>query len=158
MIGRNKNNETDNPLENLGKQLLEKEQLKPIAFDEFMKLSKESPLSVFRDIFQIFHDMVHFFVEEKKESKRNLFLEPYFKNYNFEKLLQEGCSSPFFADRLFANRFMALVNSFKDGTKNNQIILFEGPPGSGKSTFLNNLLFKLEDGITLQPYTIHPQA
>ncbi len=40
---------------------------------------------------------------------------------------------------------MKLSDKFKQGTQNNHIFLFEGPPGSGKSTFLNNILSKLED-------------
>jgi predicted Ser/Thr protein kinase len=40
---------------------------------------------------------------------------------------------------------MELADSFNKGASVNNIILFEGPPGSGKSTFLNNLLFKLEE-------------
>src|SRR5690606_24653157 len=34
---------------------------------------------------------------------------------------------------------------FRKGTQNNRIYIFEGPPGSGKSTFLNNLICKFEE-------------
>ena len=144
----NENNQSENlheALEQLSKHLVEKERLKPIPFRNFLELIVENPYSTFRDIFQVFHDMVHFYVKEHKERSKNLFAESYFKNYNCYPLLQDGCDNPFFADRLFANRFMNLVNGFKDGTRTNQIVLFDGPPGSGKSTFLNNLLHKLED-------------
>jgi DNA polymerase III delta prime subunit len=50
---------------------------------------------------------------------------------------------PFFADRLFANRFMEQVESLRRGTQQNKIYIFDGPPGCGKSTFLNNLLMKI---------------
>ncbi|MCK7506299.1 MAG: hypothetical protein MZV70_21075 [Desulfobacterales bacterium] len=51
---------------------------------------------------------------------------------------------PFFADRLFANRLVNLVESLKRGAQQNKIYIFRGPPGCGKSTFLNNLLRKFE--------------
>ena len=132
-------------LEKLSKHIVEKERLNPIPFANFLELIVQNPYSTFRDIFQVFHDMVHFYVKEHRERNKNLFAESYFKNYDCYPLLQDGCDNPFFADRLFANRFMNLVNGFKDGTRTNQIVLFDGPPGSGKSTFLNNLLHKLED-------------
>ena len=40
----------------------------------------------------------------------------------------------FFANRLFGNRLMNLVEGFKKGIQNNHIYLFEGP-WEGKSTF-----------------------
>ncbi|MBO73599.1 MAG: serine protein kinase [Flavobacteriales bacterium] len=132
-------------LEKLSEHLIEMERRKPISFSKFLELSVLDPYGIYRDIFQVFYDMVHFYVKERKEKSKNLFTESYFKNYDFFRLLQEGCDNPFFADRLFANRFINLVNGFKDGTRTNQIVLFEGPPGSGKSTFLNNLLQKLEE-------------
>ncbi|NJO03612.1 MAG: serine protein kinase PrkA, partial [Bacteroidia bacterium] len=60
--------------------------------------------------------------------------------------------NPFFADRLFINRFIKLTQGFKKGVQNNNIFLFEGPPGSGKSTFLNNLMQKFEE------YTKNPEG
>ena len=60
------------------------------------------------------------------------------------QLLVEETDQPFFADRLFANRFINLVSSFRHGMQQNRIYLIEGPHGSGKSTFLNNLLQKFE--------------
>ena len=92
-------------LEKLSQHLIETERLKPIGFSEFLELSVKDPYGVYRDIFQVFYDMVHFYVTERKERKKNLFTESYFKNYDFFKLLQEGCDNPFFCRSTFRQSF-----------------------------------------------------
>lgn len=99
---------------------------------------------VLRNIFQLFHDMIHSYIAEIKDEY------PYdpesigFLNYNLDKLFIEGTDKPFFADRLFANRLIKLATSFRLSATRNKIFVFKGPAGSGKSTFLNNLLNKFE--------------
>lgn len=122
----------------------------PISFDEFLHKAAQEPEHVFRDIFQVFYDMVKYFVPEGKDEYDSTEDSIGFIHYDFKNLFQEGCDNPFFADRLFANRFINLVNSFKQGIQGRYIYLFEGPPGSGKSTFLNILLQKLEDYMLLE--------
>jgi len=148
-------------LENLIKKtniILEKEKRVPIPFNDFLYLAATNPKLVFRDIFQLFHDMVHHYIPEgyddyEKDSEHIGFVE-----YDTRHLFQDGVDSPFFSDRLFANRFMNLINSFVKGSQNNRIYIFEGPPGSGKSTFLNNILSKFEnysklpEGISFKTY------
>jgi predicted Ser/Thr protein kinase len=65
--------------------------------------------------------------------------------YDCSRLFVEGADHPFFADRLFANRLVSLVEAWKRGAQQNKIYMFKGPPGCGKSTFLNNLLKKFEE-------------
>ena len=76
--------------------------------------------------------------------------------YDCAGLFEAGTDHPFFADRLFANRLIHHVASFRRGIRQNRIYVFEGPHGSGKSTFLNNLLHKFEqftrteDGVSFE--------
>lgn len=132
-------------LYDLSKNMRSKQRRTPLPFNDFLHLASTQPELVFRDVFQLFHDMVHHFVpdgvEEYPEHEHSIG----FMGYDCEDLFVTNCDIPFFADRLFANRLMKLVNGFKQGTLRNHIFLFEGPPGSGKSTFLNNILLKLED-------------
>jgi len=129
---------------NLSNNLREKELKVSIPFNDFLFNAAEEPELVFRDIFQLFHDMVHYYVPEGMDEYEHSPESIGYVNYNCSNLFQKECDEPFFADRLFANRFMNLAKGFKQGIQNNLIYLFEGPPGSGKSTFLNNLLNKLE--------------
>jgi len=135
---------------NLSNNIRDMERRQPLPFNDFLYLAAEKPKAVFRDIFQLFHDMIHYYVPKGKEEFKGQGEVTGFLDYDCSRLFVQHCDNPFFADRLFANRLMNLVNGFKNGTQNNHIFLFEGPPGSGKSTFLNNLLYKLEE-FTKQP-------
>lgn len=129
---------------NLSKDIQEKERRLPFTFNDFLWHTSQNPRMIFRDIFQIFYDMVHHYVpegiEEYPDSKESVG----FVYYDSSDLFVNNCDYPFFADRLFSNRLMNMIDSFSQGIQQNYIFLFEGPPGSGKSTFLNNLLLKLE--------------
>lgn len=115
-----------------------------VHFNDFLHMASEEPELIFRDFFQYFHDMMHYYVPDGHDEYGDHEHTIGFMNYDFSELFVKGCDDPFFADRLFANRLMNLIEEFKKGIQNNHIYLFEGPPGSGKSTFLNNLLQKIE--------------
>lgn len=128
----------------LSKNYQDEERRIPLPFNEFLYLASQKPEIVFRDIFTLFNDMVHYYIPHPQEERYDPdFIG--FVGYDSSNLFVKDCDNPFFADRLFINRLMNLVKSMKQVSLQNHIYLFEGPPGSGKSTFLNNLLQKLED-------------
>ncbi|MFH1487964.1 MAG: serine protein kinase PrkA [Pseudomonadota bacterium] len=131
-------------LTNLCNRIREKDQRTPISFSAFMDVSAERPDLVFRNIFQIFHDMILSHVGDGLDEYPDDPESIKFVYYDTNSLFVEGTDHPFFADRLFANRFVKHVGSLKWGAEQNRIYIFEGPHGCGKSTFLNNLLLKFE--------------
>jgi predicted Ser/Thr protein kinase len=116
-----------------------------MPFDQFMFRASRKPDKTFRDIFQLFQDMVETYVPEGFDEYPLTKDSAGFLNFDMKNLLVEKCAEPFYADRIFANRFMSMASAFRKGVQNNQIYFYEGPPGSGKSTFLNNLLQKFEE-------------
>lgn len=128
----------------LTQSIREKDQRITMSFNDFLFAAAREPQVIFRNIFQLFYDMVHHYVPEGSDDFPMTEDSVGFVHYDMNKLLTYDTDDPFFCDRLFANRFMSLANNFRTGIQNNHIYLFEGPPGSGKSTFLNNLLDKLE--------------
>jgi predicted Ser/Thr protein kinase len=119
-------------------------QNKPIPFEEFLQLVAANPQGIIRSIFQVFHDMIDDHVGEGLEEYPDDPESIGFVYYDCYPLFVAGTDRPFFADRLFANRLVKLAEALRKGAQQNKIYIFEGPPGCGKSTFLNNLLLKFE--------------
>ncbi len=116
----------------------------PIPFEDFLEQLSAKPLFVLRNVFQVFHDMVKFHVGEGADEHPEDPESIGFLDYDCNSLFVAKADHPFFADRVFANRLMKLVDDLKRGAQQNKIYIFDGPPGCGKSTFLNNLLGKFE--------------
>lgn len=129
----------------LSQGLREKDRRIPMSYNDFLFIANLKPEHVFRNIFQLFYDMVQYYIPDAEDDFPVNDDSVGFLGYDTTDLLENGVDEPFFADRIFANRFMNLAKGFRRGIQNNHIYFFEGPPGSGKSTFLNNLLVKLEE-------------
>jgi len=132
-------------IKQLSRTIVEHKKATHMSFEEFMQLACEQPDRVMRNIFQLFHDMVKSYVSEGNDEYPEDPESINFVPYDTRKLFVVNSDRPFFADRLFANRFLNHVAAMKSGARQNKIYIFEGPPGSGKSTFLNNLLMKFEE-------------
>jgi predicted Ser/Thr protein kinase len=141
-----------NALINIGSRLKDKERFRPVTFNDFLYAATKNPALSFRDIFQLFFDMINYYIPEGRDEYGSGGESVGFMHYDASRLFVDGCRNPFFADRLFANRIMNLAGSFKQRSQLNYIYLFEGPPGSGKSTFLSNLLQRFEE------YTMLPEG
>jgi len=121
------------------------EQQAPIPFDDFLTQVIQRPAGLIRNVFQFFHDMIKAYVgtgvDEYPDDPESI----NYVDYDCTRLFVEGSDHPFFADRLFANRFIQQVESMRQGSQQNKIYIFDGPHGCGKSTFLNNLLTRFEE-------------
>jgi predicted Ser/Thr protein kinase len=134
----------DKALKHIDRSMDEWEQRAPIPFDEFLKVFIDKPKMVVRNIFHLFHDMIKSYLKEGTDEYPDDPESIHYAYYDCRKLFIEGTDHPFFADRLFANRLVGLVDALMRGAQQNKIYIFSGPHGSGKSTFLNDLLMKFE--------------
>ncbi|GFO58477.1 ATPase AAA [Geomonas silvestris] len=132
-------------LKQLSRTIVEREKGGAISYQEYIKLVAEHPAQMMRNVFQLFHDMVKTYVSQGIDEYPDDPESINFASFDTRRLFVENSDRPFFADRLFANRLMNHVAAMKSGARQNKIYIFEGPPGSGKSTFLNNLLMKFEE-------------
>lgn len=136
-----------------------------IGYDEFLGLLLEDPSRVLRNVFQLFYDMIKTYIGDGVDEYLDDAESIHYVHYDCSRLFVKGVDFPFFADRLFSNRLVNLVDTLKRSAQQNTIYIFKGPPGSGKSTFLNTLLLKFEEytgtpeGLTLRTvWNITPQA
>lgn len=136
---------TKKAIQHLNDKMSDLNQCSPIPFSEFLDVLSARPSIVMRNIFQVFHDMVKTYVKKGADEYPDDPESINFVKYDFTRLFIDGSDYPFFPDRLFANRIMNLADSLRQGAQQNKIYIFEGPPGCGKSTFLNNLLKKFEE-------------
>jgi predicted Ser/Thr protein kinase len=109
-------------------------------FGEYLEMIRQEPQKILRNIFQLFYDMVKNYVGEGADEYPEDPESIGFVKYDCSRIFVNGADNPFFADRLFANRFIRQVESLRQGFQQNRIYIYEGPSGCGKSTFLNNLL------------------
>ena len=137
--------EMSRALESLKKHQGSWERRPVISFADFLQEVITYPERNIRNVYQIYVDMINAFICEGVDEYINDAESINYLDYNCNRLFVEGSDRPFFADRLFANRLMRHVDSVTVGAQQNKIFIFEGPHGSGKSTFLNNLLRKFEE-------------
>jgi predicted Ser/Thr protein kinase len=129
----------------LNRKISEREHNQSISFEEFMGILTSQPATVVRNVFQTFHDMIRTYVTQEQDEYPDDPESINYVNYDCRNLFVKDTDHPFFADRLFANRLIKHVDAMKGSSRQNKIYIFEGPPGSGKSTFLNDLLLKFEE-------------
>ena len=134
-----------NAIKNINHSMTTRSRRSAISFEEFLEVLTQKPTVVIRNVFQVFHDMIKTYVGEPYNEYPDDPESIGFVHYDCSRLFIQGADTPFFADRLFANRLINLVEALRRGTQQNKIYIFEGPHGCGKSTFLNNLLKKFEE-------------
>jgi predicted Ser/Thr protein kinase len=143
----------DKAMQHINRSMGLVEQRNPIPFREFLDLVVSKPSNVIRSIFQLFHDMVNTYVGQGIDEYPDDPESISYVYYDCSDLFVKGSDHPFFADRLFANRFVNHVEALRQGAQQNKIYIFDGPHGCGKSTFLNNLLRRFEDYVNTEQGT-----
>ncbi|MFP4164209.1 MAG: serine protein kinase PrkA [Chitinispirillaceae bacterium] len=131
-------------LGNLNTRMTDRGTRPSVPFEEFLREMVTSPRLVLRNVFQVFHDMIAMNIHAEVDEYANDPESIHYVNYDCSRLFETSTDRPFFADRIFANRLVQMVEGMRRGAQQNKIYIFNGPPGCGKSTFLNNLLRKLE--------------
>jgi predicted Ser/Thr protein kinase len=132
-----------NSLIKLNNSLRKKNKHKVYSFEAYLKEISRNPEKALRNSFQLLSDMIHYYVPTPDLDNLEDESTHYIK-YDCSKLFVKNTEKPFFADRLFADRLINVTNALKAAVIRNKMLLFLGPKGSGKSTFLNTLLEKLE--------------
>lgn len=122
----------------------DREGIEAISFDDYLERVSQNPEMAIRNVFQVFHDMIKAYVASGVDEYAGDPESINYADYDTNNLFVEGSDHPFFADRLFSNRLVNLAENFRHGSQQNKIYIFMGPHGSGKSTFLDNLLMKFE--------------
>ena len=134
-----------NAMQNLEESQRGLDRAQTVTFEQFLIVLRARPETLIRNVHQVFHDMVqasvHAGPDEYPEDPESI----NFMAFDTKELFETGTDNPFFADRIFANRLMNTVDGFRGGTQQNKIYIFDGPPGCGKSIFLNNLLRKFQE-------------
>ena len=120
-----------------------------LDYPAYLKEVTEMPALLIRSIYQMYADMIEKYIIELEDEYPDDPESIHYLAYDCSELFVRGADRPFFPDRLFANRLVRHVRSLSTGAQQNKIYIFDGPHGSGKSTFLNNLLRKFEEFTTL---------
>ena len=137
-------NKIEHSLSNLTKKLQKENKHVDLQLKDFLKKVSENPIITLRNTFQLIYDMIHHYIPEGVNEYPSDPESINYIKYDCSNLFINNTEQPFFADRLLANRLISVFDSFRQGGVTNKMLLFIGPHGSGKSIFLNNLLYKLE--------------
>ena len=101
----------------LYQKIIEKEQRPLLSFHDFLGILNENPSWVFRNVFQLFYDMIHSRVGDGIDEYPDDPESINYVYYDCNDLFVSGTDHPFFADRLFANRLINHVSTFRRGSQ-----------------------------------------
>ena len=101
-----------------------------LAFEEFLKsCCGQHPEPLIRNVFQVFHDMMRTYVGEGVDEYPEDPESINFIAYDCRQLFVESTDHPFFADRIFANRLVNMIEAFRGGRAAEQDLHLRRPAG-----------------------------
>ncbi len=103
-----------------------------LTLEKYFEFVRENPKKYLRCIKQIVSDGIVSAVKKEVDN------DP--ESINFNQIDCSKIFDTFMPDTLFANRFIQKIEGMKIGATQNKIYIFRGPPGCGKSTFMDDLL------------------
>ncbi|PLX27743.1 hypothetical protein C0583_00690 [Candidatus Parcubacteria bacterium] len=132
-------------LEVVKKGLSVQEGTKPITFNEFLERLALRPELLLRKASKYFADMFFSNIEASPDEYLGDSESINYIDYDMTKLFTGNSIVPFFPDRPFKNRLVRSMSFLESNSGQNVVFVFKGPPGCGKTTFINNLLKKTEE-------------
>ncbi len=123
-------------MQQLDRRITEQAPPAVISFARFLQIMTCEPARVLRNVFQLFHDMVSAHVSSYTDDYADDSQSLDFRNYDCSQLFVEHADRPFFADRLFASRFIRHVDGMKYGAQQNKIYIYlTGRRGAANQRF-----------------------
>ncbi len=121
----------DKALKNLNRKIAEREHGQIITFEDFLTILSARPVSVVRNVFQTFHDMIRNYVGEGEDEYPYSPESINYVNYDCSRLFIENTDRPFFCGPAFRQPAHQPCGRHEDECAAEQDLYLRGPTRFG---------------------------